>query len=174
MMKYLPLLWAAMRKGYSMESKRVKDSVTECMRLIKHEDINGGNRLFGGRLMQWMDEAAGICAMRHSGCVITTAAVDNLQFKKGAFLGDLVAITAKMTYVGNTSMEVRVDVYVEERETGERHVINRAYFTEVCMKDDKPIPVPYKLICETLSEQAEWEGAQKRIEMRKERRNMGF
>ena len=56
-----------------METKRVQDSVTECMRLIKHEDINVGSRLFGGRLMEWMDEAAGICAMRHSGSQITTA-----------------------------------------------------------------------------------------------------
>ena len=158
-----------------METKRVQDSVTECMRLIKHEDINGGSRLFGGRLMEWMDEAAGICAMRHSGSLITTAAVDNLQFKKGAGIGDIIVITAKMTYVGNTSMEVRVDVYVEQRETGERHVINRAYFTEVCTDaDGHPISVPYKLTCETISEQAEWEGAQKRIEMRKERRNRGY
>ena len=54
--------------------KSVKDSLTECMRIVKYEDINGGTRLFGGRLMQWMDETAGICAMRHCGGTITTAA----------------------------------------------------------------------------------------------------
>ena len=155
--------------------KSVKDSVTECMRLIKHEDINGGNRLFGGRLMQWMDEAAGICAMRHSGGIITTAAVDNLQFKKGAYIGDIILLSAKITYVGNTSMEVRVDVYVEERETGVRHVLNRAYFTEVSVSEDgKPVRVPYTIVPESPSEKAEWEGAVKRIEMRKERRIRGF
>ncbi|MBR6401696.1 MAG: acyl-CoA thioesterase [Firmicutes bacterium] len=157
------------------EVRSVKDSVTECVRLVKNEDINGGARLFGGRLMQWMDEAAGICAMRHSGMLITTAAVDNLQFKKGAAVGDVVAVTAKVTYVGNTSMEVRVDVYVEEIETGIRHVINRAYFTEVCIEaDGRPVPVPYTIVPENTAEQAEWEGAQKRIEMRRQRRSQGF
>jgi acyl-CoA hydrolase len=145
------------------------------MRLIKHEDINGGDRLFGGRLMQWMDEAAGICAMRHSGGIITTAAVDNLQFKKGAYIGDVIAITAKITYVGRTSMEVRVDVFTEERETGLRHVINHAYFTEVCVgADGTPLPVKYTIEPQTDIEKAEWDGAKKRIEMRKQRRTEGY
>ena len=158
-----------------METKKVSDSVTECTRLIKHEDINGNTRLFGGRLMQWMDEAAGICAMRHSGGIITTAAVDNLQFKKGAYVGDVIVLIAKITHVGRTSMEVRVDVYVEERETGPRHSINRAYFTEVCVDENgTPVPVPYSISPETPSEQAEWEGALKRIEMRKQRRSQGY
>ena len=166
-----------MQGDFYMERKvkRVSDSLTECVRLVKHEDINGGSRLFGGRLMQWMDEAAGICAMRHSGGIITTAAVDNLQFKKGAYVGDVVALVAKITYVGNTSMEVRVDVYVEELKSGERHVINRAYFTEVCVTEDgTPVPVPYTIALENPSEQAEWDGAIKRIAMRKERRSQGF
>ncbi len=155
--------------------KSIKDSLTECMRIVKYEDINGGSRLFGGRLMQWMDEAAGICAMRHSGSLITTAAVDNLQFKKGAYIGDIILLSAKITYVGNTSMEVRVDVYMEERKTGLRHVINRAYFTEVSVDEEgKPIPLQYTIKPETPLEQAEWEGALKRIEMRRARRSEGY
>ena len=125
--------------------------------------------------MQWMDEVAGIAAIRHCGKGVTTAAVDNLQFKKGAFIGDVLVFVARLTHVGNTSMEVRVDVYVEEPKSGNRHVINRAYFTEVCMsEEDKPIPVPYKLKITTPAEQAEEEGALKRIEMRKKRRNEGY
>ncbi len=155
--------------------KSVKDSLTECMRIVKYEDINGGTRLFGGRLMQWMDETAGICAMRHCGGTITTAAVDNLQFKKGAYIGDVIVLSAKITYVGNTSMEVRVDVYLEEIKTGLRHVLNRAYFTEVSVSEDgTPIPIQYTIKPETPSEQAEWEGALKRIETRKERRLLGY
>ena len=72
-------------------------------------------------------------------------------------------------------MEVRVDVYFEDRETGTRRMINRAYFTEVCI-DEKghPVPVPYGIEPETESEKAEYEGALKRIEMRKLRRSEGF
>jgi acyl-CoA hydrolase len=72
-------------------------------------------------------------------------------------------------------MEVRVDTYVEDRKTGLRHVINRAYLTEVCLDDDeKPITIPYGLKIETECQKAEWEGALKRIAMRKKRRAEGF
>ncbi len=155
--------------------KSISDSVTECMHIVKHEDINGGSRLFGGKLMQWMDETAGICAMRHSGSLITTAAVDDLQFKKGAGVGELIVLQAKITYVGRTSMEVRVDVYSEDIKTGMRHVINRAYFTEVCIDENgTPIEVGFTVRPESITEKAEWDGAIKRIQIRKKRRSEGY
>ena len=155
--------------------KTVEDSKTEWMKCIQFEDINGNNRLFGGRLIEWMDEVAGIAATRHCGGYVTTAAIDNLQFKKGVFLNEIIVITAKLTHVGVSSMEIRVDVYVEERETGMRRVINRAYFTEVHVNEEgSPIPLRFGLKLETESERAEWEGAKRRIEMRHQRRVEGF
>ena len=155
--------------------KTVEDSRTEWMKCIQYEDINGSGRLFGGRLMEWMDEVAGIAAARHCGGSITTAAVDNLQFKSGCFLNEIIVVRAKLTYVGRTSMEVRVDVYVEDKETGQRRAVNRAYFTEVQVdKDGKPMPLRYGLKPETEFEQAEWDGAMKRLEIRRQRRVEGF
>ena len=155
--------------------KTVEESRTEWLKCIQYEDINGNGRLFGGRLMEWMDEVAGIAATRHCGGCVTTAAIDNLQFKKGAFVNDIIVIRAKLTYVGRTSMEVRVDVYEEDRETGQRRVINRAYFTEVYVNDKgRPIPLRYGLKPESESEKAEWEGAMKRLEIRRQRRVEGF
>ncbi len=157
------------------QKKRVSDSKVEWLKCVQYEDINPSRRLFGGRLMSWMDEVAGIAAIRHAGMTVTTAAVDNLQFKKGVGLGDIIVIEAKVTYVGNTSMEVRVDVYCEEKQTGNRYSVNRAYFTEVCVDDEgRPTKVPCGLIVESDSEKAEWEGAQKRRELRKQRRIEGF
>ena len=97
-------------KGY----KTVEDSRSEMTKILQYKDINGANRLFGGRLMEWIDEIAGIAASRHCGGDVITAAVDQLLFKKGALLNDLVVLIAKVTYVGRTSMEVRVDTYTEE------------------------------------------------------------
>ena len=155
--------------------KTVEDSKVVRYKVLMHEDINGYGRLFGGRLMEMIDEAAGIVATRHCTHVVTTAAVDNLQFKKGAFLGDVVVIEAYMTYVGRTSIEVRADTYVEDRATGLRHVINRAYLTEVCVDSEgNPITVPYGLSIESEGQKAEWLGALKRIEMRRKRRREGF
>ncbi len=125
--------------------------------------------------MQWMDEVAGIAAIRHAGIQVTTAAVDNLVFKRGAYINDIVVVESRVTYVGRSSMEVRVDVYVEDKETGMRSPINRAYFTEVCIDEaGKSIPVPYGLEPETEAYKAEYEGAKKRIEMRKHRKREGF
>ena len=155
--------------------KTVEDSRTEWLKCIQYEDINGSGRLFGGRLMQWMDEVAGIAATRHCGGYVTTAAVDNLQFKAGCFINEIIVIRAKLTYVGHTSMEVRVDVYIEDRDSGQRRVINRAYFTEVHVDEKgKPVPLRYGLKSETEFEKAEWDGAKKRLEIRRKRRVEGF
>lgn len=155
--------------------KTVEDSRTEWLKCIQYEDINGSGRLFGGRLMQWMDEVAGIAATRHCGGFVTTAAVDNLQFKAGCFINEIIVIRAKLTYVGHTSMEVRVDVYIEDRDSGQRRVINRAYFTEVHVDEKgKPVPLRYGLRPENEFEKAEWDGAKKRLEIRRKRRVEGF
>ena len=154
-------------------SKRVEDSMTETIHMVMPSHLNGANRLFVGILMQWIDETAGIVAMRHSQTNVTTAAVDNLKFIKGAYQNDLVVVRGKVTYVGRTSMEVRVDTYVESLD-GIRRPINRAYFVMVAIdENDRPTPVP-KLIVETPQEEAEWETAQIRNKMRKERKTQGF
>nr|WP_296054570.1 hotdog domain-containing protein [uncultured Blautia sp.] len=138
-----------------------------------NKHINCYGRLFGGVLMQWIDEMAGIVARRHAGTIVTTACVDNLNFKAGAYLGDVVVLIGKLTYVGRTSMEVRIDTYVEESD-GTRRMINRAYEVMVALdENDNKVDVP-GLIVETESEKAEWEGGEKRYTLRKERRREGY
>lgn len=160
---------------HQIANKDVEDSITEWTKVVKYSDINSENRLFGGTLMSWIDEVAGTVAVRHSGNPVATAAVDNMQFKQGAKLDDIVVMIGKITHVGKTSMEVRVDTYVEDRRNGMRHVLNRAYLTEVCIDDDDtPVLVPYGLNVKTENERAEWEGAEKRIALRKQRRMEGF
>lgn len=160
---------------YPKGLKRTSDSLTEITKLIQYRDINGQNRLFGGRLMEWIDEAAGVAAMRHCGGNAVTLMVDSLKFKKGAFINDILVLIAKVTYVGRTSMEVRVDTYVEEKDTGIRRAINHAYLTCVHVDSDgRPEPIDYGLEPLTITELAEWEGAQKRRAIRKQRSSEGF
>ena len=156
-------------------TKRVADSEAEATFILQHKDINGENRLFGGRLMEWIDTTAGIAARRHCGGSITTACVDTLIFKHAAYLNDIVVVKARVTFVGNTSMEVRVDAFVEEAATGERFLINTAYLTEVHVDEQgKPQQVPWGLEVVTDEERAEYEGAIKRILVRKQRAVEGF
>ena len=157
-----------------MQQKHIGDSLTEQIHLLKYEDINGEGRLFGGKLVSWIDEVAGTVAKRHAGTKVTTASIDNLQFKSAAYLNDLVVIIGHLTYVGNTSMEVRVDSYVEDI-NGYRRPINRAYLTMVALDDkQKPTPIPYGLIIENDIQQAEWDNATRRIELRKYRSSEAF
>lgn len=142
--------------------------------MVRPNHMNAAGRLFGGMLMQWLDEVAGLVAKRHTRSNIITASVDNLHFMHGAYQGEMVVIIGRVTYVGNTSLEVRVDTYVEHLEDGMRHPINRAYFTMVALdENDKPKRVP-GLIFETESEKAEWEAGKKRREIRMMRKKEGF
>ncbi len=142
--------------------------------MVRPNHMNAAGRLFGGMLMQWLDEVAGLVAKRHTRSNIITASVDNLHFIHGAYQGEMVVIIGRVTYVGNTSLEVRVDTYVEHLEDGMRHPINRAYFTMVALdENDKPTRVP-GLILETESEKAEWEAGKKRREIRMMRKKEGF
>lgn len=153
--------------------KRVRDSETEQVYVIRSQHINPQGRLFGGFLMQWIDEMAGIVSRRHSGKMITTASIDNLNFKAGAYQNDMVVLVGKLTYVGHTSMEVRVDTYVEDYQ-GNRKSINRAYIVMVAVDEEgNPVEVPGLLI-ENEAEQAEWLGGEKRYQLRKQRRIEGF
>lgn len=80
--------------------KRVKNSLTEQQYLICPAHINHYGRLFGGQLLKWIDELAGIVAMRHCGETVTTAAIDNLQFQAAAFTGDMVSLQGSVTSKG--------------------------------------------------------------------------
>ena len=147
--------------------------MTEQTYLLMHRHINGYGRLFGGQLMQWIDEVAGMVAKRHTRRNVITASVDSLSFLRGAYVKDTVVIIGKVTYVGNTSMEVKVDTYVEAL-SGERTPINHAYFTMVALdKNDKPVRAP-RLELETEEEKEEWEKGEKRRELRMMRKEEGL
>ena len=103
-----------------IKEKSVEVSRTEVSHLLCNRDMNGAGRLFGGQLLMWIDEVAGIVAKRHCECNVTTASIDNLQFKEACYLGDVIVLIGYLTHVGNSSMEVRIDTYVEKK-NGKRY-----------------------------------------------------
>ena len=113
-------------------------------------------------------------AVRHCGTYrVTTAAVDNLQFKEPVYEGEILVMIGYVTYVGNTSMEVEIDSYVE-RGDGMRYLVNRAFSVMVAVdKDERPTRIP-GLIIHTEAEKGRHEAALLRRDMRKERRDAGF
>lgn len=150
-------------------TKKVEDSLTEQQYLICPAHINHYGRLFGGQLLKWIDELAGIVAIRHCGSTVTTAAIDNLQFRAPAYTGDMIVLRGWVTCVGRSSMEVRVDTY-REALNGKREMINKAYIDMVAIDcQGHPMEVP-DLVIETEEQQKEWDAAQKRRQIRKQNR----
>lgn len=149
-------------------SKAVSQSQAEQVHIITPADVNAAYTLFGGVLMQWIDIVAGVVARRHSESDIRTAAVDHLDFIAPAYLNDIVTIAGRVTYVGNTSMEVCVDTFVERMgNLSERLHVNRAYLTMVAVdKEGYPVQVP-SLICQTDAERADFEAGRQRRALRR-------
>ena len=153
--------------------RKVSDSQVEQTYVLMPRHINGSGRLFGGQLLSWIDEMAGIVARKHSEGSVVTAAIDNLIFKAGASLDDIVVLIGRITYVGHTSMEVRVDTYVENRR-GMRQMINRAYLVMVATDDKESPKLIPGLILDGEGEKAEWESGMRRAQLRGIRRKEGF
>ncbi len=123
--------------------------------------------------MEWIDIVASVVARRHSGRNVTTAVVDTLTFRAPAHLNDTVILCGRITYVGRTSMEVCVETYVEHLDSS-RTLINTAYVIIIAIdENEKPVEVP-RLKLETEEEKAEWALAEKRAEIRKQRRKEMF
>jgi len=149
----------------NLTPKHVYESRTEQIQILMPEHINGSGRLFGGRLVEWIDVVAAVAARRHSGRNVPTMSIDHLEFTHPAYVNDTLGLVGQLTHAGRTSMEVRVDTFIE-RLDGEKLHINRAYLVMVALdENDKPTPVP-PLICDTDEERAEFEAAKLRREAR--------
>lgn len=141
--------------------KRAADSFTTQVQVLTQATMNGCARLFGGQLMSWMDIVAAVTARRHSGRNVTTARVTDLSFRAPAYANDTVVLTGEVVYVGRTSMDIAVCVYVEDL-SGARRLINEARFVMVALdENEKPVEVPGLLI-EAPEQQARWNAAAER------------
>ncbi|MEA4824021.1 MAG: hotdog domain-containing protein [Clostridiaceae bacterium] len=153
------------------QERKVKtplDSTAEQVQVLTLSSMNGTNRLFGGRLMEWIDIVAAVVARRHSERNVTTAAVERLEFREPAVPNSTVVLKGKIVYAGNTSMVVRVHSYVEALD-GACKLINSAYLTMVALdEDDHPTQVP-ELRPQTDEEREEWAHA-KSLRARQDRK----
>lgn len=149
-----------------MEGKLVSESFTVMNEIVLPNDTNTFGNLMGGRLMYWMDIAAGIVAGKHSNAPCMTASVDNLSFKTPIKLGNIVRIEARVTRAFNTSMEIHLKVWGEDIIHQYEYESNEAYFTFVALDpNNKPRIVP-QLIPKTDDEKAMFESALRRRQVR--------
>lgn len=124
-----------------MDLKTPEDSKTTLTDLVLPGETNPLNNLFGGELLARMDRAASIAARRHSRRIVVTASVNHVAFNKAVPLGSVVTVEAKVSRAFKTSMEIFIDVWIEDRESGRSTKANEAIYTFVAV-DDTGNPVP--------------------------------
>lgn len=109
-----------------MEAKTPKESRTIMTDLVLPSETNPLNNLFGGELLARMDRAASIAARRHSRRVTVTASVNHVAFNRAIPLGSVVTVEACVSRAFNSSMEIYIDVWIEDRENGHKSKANEA------------------------------------------------
>jgi acyl-CoA hydrolase len=155
-----------------MESKRVKESLAIKSAIIRQNDANNMGTIFGGKVMSYIDDIAGLSARRHSKRSVVTASTDSVDFLRPLKIDQAVHVEAFVTWTHNTSMEVFVKVMGEDLKTGERFVGATAFLTFVALNQEgKPEPVP-TVIPESEQEKKLFETAPERSRLRKERRHL--
>ncbi|MEM9363242.1 MAG: acyl-CoA thioesterase [Bacteroidota bacterium] len=148
-----------------MAPKNPKDSKTVMTDMVLPGETNPLNNLFGGELLARMDRAASIAARRHSRRITVTASVNHVAFNRNVPLGSVVTIEASLSRAFRTSMEVYIDVWMEDRFTGERSKANEAIYTFVAVDDTgKPTEVP-EIVPETDIEKERFAGALRRKQL---------
>jgi acyl-CoA hydrolase len=148
-----------------MIPKHPSDSLTILTDLVLPSETNPLNNLFGGELLARMDRAASIAARRHSRRIVVTASVNHVAFNRSIPLGSVVTIEAKISRAFTSSMEIFLDVWIEDRESGIRTKANEAIYTFVAVDDSgNPVPVP-ELIPETDEEKSRFDAALRRKQL---------
>lgn len=148
-----------------MEAKTPEQSKTIMTDLVLPGETNPLNNLFGGELLARMDRAASISARRHSRRIVVTASVNHVAFNRAVPLGSVVSVEAKVSRAFKTSMEVFIDVWIEDRESGARTKANEAIYTFVAVDETgKPIAVP-EVSPETELEKERYDAALRRKQL---------
>lgn len=148
-----------------MNPKTPSESLTVLTDVVLPGETNPLNNLFGGELLARMDRAASITARRHSRRVCVTASVNNVAFNRAIPLGSVVTIEAKVSRAFSSSMEIFLDVWIEDRESGNRTKANEAIYTFVAVDETgRPVPVP-EIVPETEIEKQRFAAALRRKQL---------
>ncbi|MEE9348652.1 MAG: acyl-CoA thioesterase [Flavobacteriaceae bacterium] len=148
-----------------MTTKTSKESLTILTDMVLPGETNALNNLFGGEILARMDRASSISAQRHSRRIVVTASVNHVAFTKAVPVGSVVTIESKVSRAFNSSMEIFVDVWIEDRESQERTKVNEGIYTFVAVdRTGSPVKVP-QIKPETALEKERYEGALRRKQL---------
>lgn len=145
-----------------LPSRAVRESISDVADLMFPPDANMHGTVFGGKVLQMVDKAASVCAMRHAGKPVVTVAMDRVEFLVPIKVGTFLIANATVNHVGRTSMEIGVEVYAEDMPGGRRVHTNSCLVTMVAVDaQGRPSSVP-PLRLESPEEKKRWEDAEAR------------
>jgi acyl-CoA hydrolase len=153
------------RIGLYMKSKKASETLAVTTHVVLPNDTNPLGNLFGGQLLAWMDIVASISAQRHCRRVVVTASVNNVSFQEPIPSSAIVTLESKVSRAFSSSMEVFVDVFIEDQVSGAKRKCNEAIYTFVAVDQlGGPIQVP-ELVPVTEEEKSRFEGALRRKQL---------
>ena len=125
-----------------MKLKSIASSSVIKTEIVCPNDANPMGILQGGKLVQWMDIAAAVCAQTHAECICVTASINEINFKKSAKVGDIVTINAKIIRAFNTSMEIKVEAFLKNISANKKQLISESFFIFVVISNNEnPISI---------------------------------
>jgi uncharacterized protein (TIGR00369 family) len=149
-----------------LSQKTMRASRISIAQLMQPEHANNLGNVHGGWIMKLVDECGALACMRHAQRRVVTVAVDSMTFRQPIKIGDLVILTAEVTYTGRTSMEAEVHVEAENPVTGVKSHTNNAYLVYVALDDNgQPVSIP-PVVAETPEEQQRLDAARQRQALR--------
>ena len=131
--------WKGSMTDSELIPRKPKDTIAVVSELMMPNQVNNLGHVFGGELLSMVDRAAAVAAMRHAGGPCVTVSIDRVDFKEPIYTGELVTCTARVRFVGRTSMEVGVEVLAENLLTGVERLTNSCLLTFVAI-DEKHRP----------------------------------
>ncbi len=148
-----------------MKAKTAKESLAIQTQIVMPNDTNHLGNLFGGQLLLWMDIVASISAQRHCERTAVTASVNNVSFNVPILRSSIVTLQGKVSRAFKSSMEIFIDVWVEDNLRGIKTKCNEAIYTFVALNDNGMIANVPELIPETEEEKKRYNGALKRKQL---------
>lgn len=154
------------KKPAALTARPARESVSDVGDLMFPPDANMHGTVFGGKVLQMVDKAASVCAMRHAGKPVVTVAMERVEFLVPIRVGTFLIANARVNHTGRTSMEVGVEVYAEDMPGGRRVHTNSCLVTMVAVDEGgRPSPVP-PLQLETPEDKERWAAAEQRRKSR--------
>lgn len=110
--------------------------IEKMSRIVMPGDVNYAGNLYGGKILDWMDELSGVAAKRFAHSEVVTVGIESVSFQRPMPKGCFVDVKAEVVHVGNTSMKIKVTMEIDQNFGDEKLQAAEAYFSFVAVDEN--------------------------------------